>query len=212
MIHEKDLQLYFIMGSNNTTRNHFEVLQEAIDGGITVFQYREKGLAAKTGKEKVQFGRQLREICKVNGVPFIANDDINLAIQLDADGVHLGQGDESIVEVRKRMPASFSIGISVSTAEEAILAEQQGASYLGLGPIFKTRTKPGVQPVGIQSIREMKARTSIPIVTIGGITQAVASQIKEAGAAGISVVSAISQATDSKQAAQELREQIYSIG
>jgi len=211
MISEKDLQLYFIMGSTNTQKDPFQVLQEAIDGGITIFQYREKGTAAKTGEEEIQFGKQLRAICKANHIPFIVNDNIDLAMQLEADGLHLGQGDTPIIEGRKRLSASFSIGISVSTVEEAVLAEQQGASYLGVGPIFLTETKPGKEPIGIQTIREIKAKTNIPIVAIGGITKNVVPQIKEAGAAGISVISSISQAKNSKQAAQELRKQLYFI-
>jgi len=210
MISEKDLQLYFIMGSTNTQRDPFQVLQEAIDGGITIFQYREKGTAAKTGAEEIQFGKQLRTICKANHIPFIVNDNIDLAMQLEADGLHLGQGDTPIIEGRKRLSASFPIGISVSTVEEAVLAEQQGASYLGVGPIFPTETKPGKEPIGIQTIREIKAKTNIPIVAIGGISKNVVPQIKEAGAAGISVISSISQAKNSKQAAQELLEYMYS--
>lgn len=211
MISEKDLQLYFIMGSTNTQRDPFQVLQEAIDGGITIFQYREKGTAAKTGEEEIQFGKQLRAICKANHIPFIVNDNIDLAMQLEADGLHLGQGDTPIIEVRKRLSASFPIGISVSTVEEAVLAEQQGASYLGVGPIFPTETKPGKEPIGIQTMREIKAKTSIPIVAIGGISMNVVPQIKEAGATGISVISSISQAKNSKQAAEELQKQLYSI-
>jgi len=147
----------------------------------------------------------LRTICKANHIPFIVNDNIDLAIQLEADGLHLGQGDTPIIEGRKRLSASFPIGISVSTGEEAVLAEQQGASYLGVGPIFPTETKPGKEPIGIQTIREIKAKTSIPIVAIGGISMNVVPQIKEAGAAGISVISSISQAKNSKQAAEELQ-------
>lgn len=206
MINEKNLQLYFIMGSNNTDRDPFHVLQEAINGGITIFQYREKGSGAKTGEDKVQFGKRLRDICKVNNIPFIVNDDINLAIELESDGLHLGQGDTSILKVRKWVPASFPIGVSVSTVEEAILAEQRGASYLGVGPIFLTQTKLGKEPIGMRAIREIKAKTSIPIVAIGGIKKNIVPQIREAGAAGVSVISSISQAKDSQQAAKELQQ------
>ncbi|HLR67940.1 thiamine phosphate synthase [Virgibacillus alimentarius] len=211
MINEKDLLLYFIMGSDNTKRNPSQVLQEAIDGGVTIFQYREKGLHVKKGEDKIQLGKQLRKICQEKGVPFIVNDDIDLAIQLGADGVHLGQGDEPIKEAREKLPNTFPIGISVSTIEEAVLAEQQGASYLGVGPIFETATKPGKKPIGIQTIRDITEKVNIPIVAIGGVKKSNAMQIKKAGAAGISVITAISQAGDAEQAARELREQLDKV-
>src|SRR5699024_9502293 len=112
MISEKDLQLYFIMRSNNTQRDRFQVLQEAIDGGITICQYQEKATASTAGAEAVQFGKQLRTICKANHSPFIVNDNIDLAMQLEAHGLHLAQGDTPLIEVKKKLFASFPIGIS----------------------------------------------------------------------------------------------------
>src|SRR5699024_6679492 len=112
---------------------------------------------------------------------FVVNDDVHLALKLGADGLHLGQEDASILEAAKQMPASFPVGISVSTVEEAVRAEQQGASYLGVGPVFVTQTKPGKKPIGIEAIREIKDKVTIPVVAIGGIDETAAVQIREAG-------------------------------
>src|SRR5690625_7893258 len=131
MINEKDLKLYVIMGSNNTHRDPCQVLQEAIDGGITIFQYREKGTAAKTGEEEIQFGKQLRAICKANHIPFIVNDNIDLAMQLEADGLHLGQGDTPIIEGRKRLSASFSSGIWFPRYDDIAIPSRRGQVTFG---------------------------------------------------------------------------------
>lgn len=205
MIDGKSLRLYFIMGSMNTTEEPKYVLQQAIDGGITIFQFREKGFAAKTGVEKYKVGIQLRNVCLKNNIPFIVNDDIDLTIKLHADGVHIGQGDASVVNVKERLPNHMRVGVSVSTVEEAVLAEQQGADYLGVGPIFRTSTKADArEPIGVKRIREISKNITIPIVAIGGIKKENTRQIMKAGAAGISVISAISQAENSKEAAREL--------
>ncbi|WP_099157644.1 thiamine phosphate synthase [Virgibacillus ndiopensis] len=206
MINKEDLQLYFIMGSNNTEKNLVQVLQQAINGGITLFQFREKGLAAKTDGEKRDLGLKLRDVCKENNIPFIVNDDTDLAIALKADGVHIGQNDESILEVKKRIPEHFCVGVSVSTVEEAILAENQGADYLGVGPIFATTTKKdALDPIGTQGLRAIKEKVTIPIVAIGGISNKNAREIMKAGAAGIAVISAICQVKNSQTAALELK-------
>lgn len=205
MVDEKDLRLYFIMGSANTTRDPVRVLQQAINGGITAFQYREKGLRAKRGLEKLTFGMGLRNVCLKNNIPFIVNDDIELAMKLQASGVHIGQQDESLVAVRKSIPSHMSVGVSVSTVEEAIVAESQGADYLGVGPIFTTSTKEdALEPIGIKRVREIATITSLPTVAIGGIKKDNALQIMKSGATGISVISAISEAKDAEEAAKEL--------
>lgn len=205
MIDGKNLRLYFIMGSTNTTADLAYVLQEAIDGGITIFQYREKGFIAKNGLEKYQLGVTLRTICHQNNIPFVVNDDIDLAVKLQADGVHVGQTDESIVKVRERMPAYMSIGVSVSTVEEAIVAEKQGADYLGVGPIYRTSTKAdALEPIGVNRVLEIGANVAIPMVAIGGINSKNAGEIRKAGATGICVISAISHAENCKEATREL--------
>lgn len=134
------LSVYFIMGSNNCTKEPLQVLRDALEGGITIFQFREKGEGALTGEERICFAKELQAICKEYGVPFIVNDDVELAIELDADGVHVGQDDEGITSVREKMGDKI-VGVSTHTIEEAHWAIENGADYLGVGPIFPTSTK-----------------------------------------------------------------------
>ncbi|WP_243525607.1 thiamine phosphate synthase [Bacillus pseudomycoides] len=194
----KLLQVYFIMGSNNCKRDPLQIMKEALDGGITLFQFREKGEGALIGEERVHFAKQLQMLCKEYDVPFIVNDDVELAIELDADGVHVGQDDEGITSVREKMGDKI-VGVSAHTIEEAHFAIANGADYLGVGPIFPTSTKKDTKAVqgtkGLLHFRE--AGITIPIVGIGGITVENAASVIEAGADGVSVISAISLADSS---------------
>jgi len=203
------LKLYFIMGSPNCYKEPAEVLKEAIAGGITLFQFREKGNHALTGVEKVTLAKELQTICKKHDIPFIVNDDIDLAISLDADGVHIGQEDEPVAKVRSRIGDKI-LGVSVHTMEEAMSALEAGADYFGVGPIFPTKTKEDAKPVqGVQHIQHFREKgITIPIVGIGGITVENAMNVMEAGADGVSVITAISKASDIIKAAQSLRQQI----
>ncbi len=191
----KLLQVYFIMGSNNCKQDPLQVMKEALDGGVTLFQFREKGEGALTGEGRVHFAKQLQALCKEYDVPFIVNDDVELAIELDADGVHVGQDDEGITSVREKMGDKI-VGVSAHTIEEARFAIANGADYLGVGPIFPTSTKKDTKAVqGTKGLRHFRdAGITIPIVGIGGITVENAASVIGAGADGISVISAISLA------------------
>lgn len=207
MISSADLQLYFIMGSPNTSKEPADVLRQAIAGGITIFQFREKGSNAKTGPEKLRLGMQLRQICKESHIPFIVNDEIDLALELEADGVHIGQQDESVTAVKRKIPDHMSVGVSVSRPWEAVIAERQGADYLGAGPIFQTKTKENaLSPIGVEGLQDIVKRTSLPVVAIGGVKKDHIDEILYTGAAGASVISAITCAEDCEQAARKLRE------
>lgn len=203
------LQVYFIMGSNNCRKDPLQVLKEALDGGVTLFQFREKGEGALTGEERVHFAKQLQSLCKEYKVPFIVNDDVELAIALDADGVHVGQDDEGITTVREKMGDKI-VGVSAHTIEEARFAITNGADYLGVGPIFPTSTKEDAKAVqgtnGLHRFRE--AGIKIPIVGIGGITIENAASVVEAGADGVSIISAISLADSPYNSAKRLAEQV----
>lgn len=203
------LKLYFIMGSTNCYKSPASVLKDAIAGGITLFQFREKGKDALMGEAKVTLAKELQTICKEHGVPFIVNDDIELAISLDADGVHIGQEDEPVDKVRKRIGDKI-LGVSVHTMEEALTAMEAGADYFGVGPIFPTSTKEDAKPVqGVQHIQQFREKgITIPMVGIGGITAENAYSVMMAGADGVSVITAISQAADITQAADALRQQV----
>ncbi|AIQ12726.1 thiamine phosphate synthase [Paenibacillus durus] len=198
------LRVYFIMGSVNSRRPAAEVLTEAIAGGVTIFQFREKGPGALIGEAKVNLARELQAICRDHGVPFIVNDDIDLAIQLDADGVHVGQDDEPARVLRERLGSRKIIGVSAHTPEEVRQAIDDGADYLGIGPVYPTSSKDDARPVQgtilIQNLR--REGITIPLVGIGGITAANASPVLAAGADGVSVISAIAGADHPQEAAE----------
>ncbi|KEZ50367.1 thiamine phosphate synthase [Metabacillus indicus] len=199
------LNLYFIMGSTNCLNKPEEVLLHAVKGGITMFQYREKGKNALTGMDKRELARSLQKICAMHAVPFIVNDDIDLAVELDADGVHIGQDDTDAGEVRERIGNKI-LGVSAHTMAEVKKAMKDGADYIGAGPIFPTATKEDAEPVkGTLLIEEIRtAGVTIPVVGIGGITSFNARAVIEAGGDGVSVISAISLSGDPYRAAEEL--------
>lgn len=203
------LRVYFIMGSPNCRQEPVQVLKEAISGGITFFQYREKGKGALTGDKKYALAEELQYFCRKGNVPFIVNDDIELAIVLNADGVHIGQEDGSVKEVRERIGDKL-LGVSVHDREEAGIAIAGGADYFGVGPIFPTKTKEDANPVqGLNILGRMRSEGfSLPVVGIGGISLGNARSVIEAGADGISIISAISLADDVHAAAVELKRQV----
>ncbi|MFC4322120.1 thiamine phosphate synthase [Litchfieldia salsa] len=205
------LKLYFVMGSPNCTRNPRQVLKESIDGGVTLFQLREKGHGALQGEEKRQLAKELQAICKENNVPFIVNDDVDLAIELQADGVHIGQEDEPIDAVKTKI-GSMLLGVSTHNIEEALLAIEKGADYIGVGPMYETKTKSDARDVmGPLMIKNMRSEgIEIPIVGIGGISLGKVRDVMNAGSDGVAVVSAISLANSAKDAAEELMNEIRS--
>ncbi|MFZ7944481.1 thiamine phosphate synthase [Neobacillus sp. 19] len=210
MIHLKDeLSVYFIMGSPNCLKDPKEVLEEAIAGGITLFQFREKGKGALTDSAKYTLAKELQAICQENQIPFIVNDDIELALEIGADGVHIGQEDEPVKAVREKIGGKI-LGVSVHTTEEAMTALRDGADYFGIGPIYPTRTKEDAKPSKGTSLIETlrKNGITVPIVGIGGIIAENASPVIEAGANGVSVITAISQADSPRTAAKALKKAI----
>ncbi|WP_396653063.1 thiamine phosphate synthase [Metabacillus arenae] len=203
------LKVYFIMGSPNCLQKPEEVLKEAIAGGITLFQFREKGTGALKGTEKAELGKKLLAICRENQIPFIVNDDIDLALQLDADGVHIGQEDEPVEIVRKKIGNKI-LGVSAHSIEEAQAAIESGADYLGLGPIYPTKTKQDTRAVqGLSLIKDLRENgITIPFIGIGGINASNARQVVKAGADGVSVITAISHAASVSEAVNELKKQV----
>jgi len=203
------LKLYFIFGSQNCLKNPLEVLQEAICGGVTCFQFREKGKGSRTGTAKLELARQLQKICRGKGIPFIVNDDIDLALELDADGVHIGQDDGPADEIRKKIGDRI-LGVSAHTMEEVRQAIVDGADYLGLGPIYPTATKEDAEAVqGTTLIEEVRKQgIDIPLVGIGGIKAHNAKDVVTAGTDGISVITAISHAESIALAARQLLETV----
>lgn len=207
----EQLAVYFIAGTPNCRRPIEETLKAAIDGGITIFQFREKGKDALTGSAKKKQAIRLQAICQEANIPFIINDDIELAMDIGADGVHIGQEDETASSVRDKIKGGI-IGVSVHTMEEAKKAIADGADYVGTGPIYQTSTKTDTGPVaGTELIKAIRAQhLAIPIVGIGGITIDNAAPVILAGADGVSVISTISLASNVKQAAIELKAAVES--
>ncbi|MGM0955912.1 MAG: thiamine phosphate synthase [Bacillota bacterium] len=203
---KQQLSVYFIMGTANTSRQPLDVVKEAIQGGITMFQFREKGDGALQGEEKKQLARQLQVLCQEANVPFIVNDDVQLARDLDADGVHVGQEDTNAEDVRQKIGNKI-LGVSTHNLDEVKQAMKDGADYVGMGPVYPTETKKDTRSVqGVSLITEVRRHgLHIPIVGIGGITYDNAAPVIQAGADGISIISAISQSTDPKKAAEELK-------
>ncbi|MEH7204212.1 thiamine phosphate synthase [Bacillus safensis] len=203
---KQQLSVYFIMGTANSTRQLLDVVKEAIQGGITMFQFREKGENALQGEEKKQLARQIQALCQEANVPFIVNDDVQLAIDLDADGVHVGQEDTNAKDVRQRIGNKI-LGVSTHNLDEVKQAMKDGADYVGMGPVYPTETKKDTRSVqGVSLITEVRRHgLQIPIVGIGGITYDNAAPVIQAGADGISIISAISQSTDPKKAAEKLK-------
>lgn len=205
------LKVYFILGSNNCRKNPLEVIAEAIEGGITLFQYREKGSGALVGEDKVKLARAIQELCQQHRIPFIVNDDIELALALNADGVHIGQEDAPAAEVREKIGDKI-LGVSVHTKEQADEAIRQGADYLGIGPIFATTTKEDAkEAAGTTLIKALREEgLTVPIVGIGGITPDNARVVMAAGADGVSVITAISLADSPVQSTRKLYQAVHS--
>lgn len=200
--------VYFIMGSQNTNRDPYEILKQSIEAGIDMFQYREKGIDSLNDEEKLQLGGRLRNLCKQKSIPFIVNDDVELALALEADGIHIGQDDLPIEKVKQLTNNRLIIGLSTSTVEEAIQAERDGADYIGVGPIFSTSTKEDAkQPIGLCTLRSVRKHVQIPIVAIGGISSDTACDLFDAGATAVATISAIINSTDIKETVERMKGQ-----
>ncbi|WP_339239699.1 thiamine phosphate synthase [Paenibacillus sp. FSL R5-0517] len=195
---QRAMQVYLVMGSVNTTQDPVEVLRQAIAGGITLFQFREKGTGALIGEARMTLAMRLREVCSQHEVPFIVNDDVELAVAVEADGVHVGQDDADAALVRARIGAGRMLGVSAHAVDEARRAVQAGADYLGVGPMYPTRSKADAHAVlGPAGVAELRAAgIAVPIVGIGGITPDTTAAVMAAGADGVAVISAIAGAAD----------------
>lgn len=204
---KNDFHLYVLTGEQfYPGRSYLDVIEEAIKGGADCIQLREKN---KSKKELLIMARALKELTSKYGVLFIVNDHIDIALAVDADGIHLGQDDLPLVEARRIVGPNKWIGISTHALAEAQTAEKDGADYIGVGPIYSTQTKVDVvQPVGLDYVREVVRNISIPFVAIGGIKPHNVDQVLESGAERVCVVSAIVGADDVEQAAKDFSERI----
>ncbi len=186
------------------SRSNVDVVEEAIAGGADAIQLRDKGY---TAKQLLDEALKLREITREGGVPLIINDRVDVALAVDADGVHLGQDDFPIAWARKLLGKDRIVGISTHNVEEAVQAEKDGADYVSIGSAFPTTTKSDARPLaGLEIITDIKKNVNIPVVAIGGIKMENVAQVGQAGADCIAVISAVVSATNIREAAARLRE------
>jgi thiamine-phosphate pyrophosphorylase len=178
-----------------------EAVRLAIEGGATMIQLREKDLSSL---EYAELGRSILDVCRRGGVPLIVNDDVEAALILEAEGVHVGQSDLDAKSVREIIGDRMILGVSAETVEQAIKAEAEGADYIGVGAMFRTSTKSDAGLVGIETLKDICSSVSIPVVAIGGISEDNLHMLAGTGIAGISVVSAIFSAECPRKAAKGL--------
>ena len=179
----------------------YEAVEESLKGGVTCLQLREKKLDAERFLEEAQ---QLKPLCHGYGIPLIINDNVEIALKSNADGVHIGQSDGDIAATRARIGNKI-LGVSASTIEEALEAERAGADYLGVGAVFPTNSKNDAENISLSTLRDICNAVSIPVVAIGGITLENFSLLTDSGICGIAVISAIYAQKDIQTAAERLR-------
>jgi thiamine-phosphate pyrophosphorylase len=185
-------------------RSTVEVVKAAVSGGVTCIQLREKDCSTL---EFIEQARAIKNFLEEREVPLIINDRLDVALAVGADGVHLGQSDMPLEMARKIAGSSMLIGISAESVQDAVEAENGGADYLGVSPIYATPTKTDTAPpLGIQGLREIKNRVKIPLVGIGGLNNSNAAEVIRNGADGVAVVSAIMAAEDPETAAMNLKQ------
>lgn len=202
--HRRHLLLYAVTDRAWTgQRCLLEQVEAALRGGATMVQLREKTLDQTAF---LQEAVEMAKCCKAYGVPLIVNDNVDVALQSGADGVHLGQGDLAPGDVRRRVGPDFIIGVSAHTEAEAVEAQRNGADYLGVGAVFPTATKGDVTAMPYERLQAICAAVNIPVVAIGGITRDNVTGLSGSGVAGVAVVSALFAEDDPQRAAAELLE------
>lgn len=196
------MRLYAVTDRAWTGRQSlYEQVEAALKNGVTCVQLREKNLDDAAFLAEA---RQLAALCRGYGVPFIVNDNVDIAIQCGADGVHVGQGDMAASAVRRRVGDRMIVGVSAHTVKEALEAVRNGADYLGVGAVFSTSTKTDVDVMSFETLSDICRAVDIPVVAIGGISKHNILQLSGSGVAGVAVVSAIFGAEDPGAAAAEL--------
>lgn len=198
-----NLELYLVTDRELARRPLEQVVKSALEGGVTLVQVREKNCSTR---EFIEIAESMHALCRQFDVPLIINDRVDVAMAVDAEGVHLGQSDMPVKRARAILGTGKIIGLSVESVEDARQAEDEDVDYLGVSPIFFTPTKTDLQrELGIEGLRQIKAFSRRPLVGIGGLSASNAAAVIRAGADGIAVVSAICAADDPKTAAEQLR-------
>ncbi len=183
-------------------RDFYSCIREALEGGVTILQLREKGL---TTEQLTEESYRVKKLCEEYGVPLIINDDYKAAVESGADGVHVGIEDTAVTEIRAYAGESFIIGATAKTPGQALKAYNEGADYLGVGAVFPSPTKTNAIRITTAQLREICGSVDIPSVAIGGITESNLSDLSGGGMAGIAVVSSLFGAKDIRSAAKNLK-------
>ena len=185
-----------------------EQIEDALKGGATIVQLREKNLDEESFTAEAI---EIRELCHRYNVPLIINDNVDVALKSGSDGVHVGIEDTPVAEIRRRVPADFIIGATCKTVEQARIAEAAGADYMGVGAVFPSPTKANALRITSAQLREIASSVSIPAVAIGGISRKNVLEITGSKVSGVAVVSAIFGAADIEAAAAELKEKAKAV-
>lgn len=180
----------------------YDQVKKALDGGATFVQLREKKLDRE---DFLAEALEIQKLCREYGVPFVINDEVSIAKDIDADGVHVGQSDMEAMDVRKVLGPDKILGVSAQTVEQAIIAEKHGADYLGVGAVFATGSKDDADDVSHETLKAICEAVSIPVIAIGGITKDNVSELAGSGICGVAVISAIFGQNDIKKATEELK-------
>jgi thiamine-phosphate pyrophosphorylase len=201
-----DLSLYLVTERRGLAlEKFFQIILQAVEGGVKIVQLREKETAAQ---EIVEIGKALHLLLKPLNIPLIINDSPQIALKVGAEGVHLGQSDLNVAEARKMLGKHAIIGLSIESLEQAENAIGEAVDYLAVSPIFPTNTKSNCAThLGLEGLRTICSLSNCPVIAIGGIDATNAASVFEAGAAGVAVVSAIFKAPDPKAAAAKILSQ-----
>ena len=180
----------------------YDQVEKALKGGATMIQLREKKLDRE---HFIEEAREIKELCHRYHVPFIVNDDVDIAVLVDADGVHVGQSDMEALEVRSKLGPDKIIGVSAGTVEEALTAQKHGADYLGVGAVFPTSSKDDADAVSYDTLKAICKAVDIPVCAIGGISVSNVEKLSGSGICGVAVISAIFAQPDIEKAAAQLQ-------
>lgn len=201
---KKDLILYAVTDRTwlgNMTL--YEQVEEALKGGATFIQLREKELDEESFLKEAF---EIKELCRKYNVPFVINDNVDIAVKASADGIHIGQKDMEAGYVRSVIGENKILGVSAQTVEQAVLAEKQGADYLGVGAVFPTGSKADAEDVSYETLKAICEAVNIPVVAIGGISAGNVLKLKGSGISGIAAISAIFAAEDIESATKSLKQ------
>ncbi len=200
---KEDLLLYAVT-DRSWLNGHtlYEQVERALKGGVTFVQLREKALDEEAFLEEA---KEIQKLCTLYGVPFVINDNVEIAASVNADGVHVGQSDMEALDVRRRLGPDKIIGVSAQTVEQALKAQEHGADYLGVGAVFPTGSKADAVEVRHETVKAICEAVDIPVIAIGGITKENVKDLAGSGICGIAVISAIFAQDDIVGASRELK-------